>query len=145
MNISYGLLSAVVTSAPTEAVKAPLSLGASLQLAVSGMTIVMIALALLAVLVLIMNKIVPSILGTNKAKPAAPVASAPVVVQKSPEAAAPAPALAPGMAILPANQSQGELNLYDVDDKTAAMIMAIVSDSTKIPLNELYFKSIKSV
>lgn len=41
--------------------------------------------------------------------------------------------------------SAGELRLYDVDEKTAAMIMAIVSDETKIPLSELRFKSIKAL
>jgi len=38
-----------------------------------------------------------------------------------------------------------EVQLYDVDEKTAACIMAIVSDETKIPLAELKFKSIKSI
>lgn len=38
---------------------------------------------------------------------------------------------------------EGELKLFGVDEKTAAMIMAIVSDESKIPLEELYFKSIK--
>ncbi len=37
----------------------------------------------------------------------------------------------------------GELKLYGVDEKTAAMIMAIVSDESQIPLSELRFKSIK--
>jgi len=37
----------------------------------------------------------------------------------------------------------GEVKLYDTDDKTAACIMAIVSDETGIPLNQLIFKSIK--
>ncbi len=37
----------------------------------------------------------------------------------------------------------GELKLYNVDEKTAAMIMAIVSDESQIPLSELRFKSIK--
>ncbi|NMA65530.1 MAG: OadG family protein [Clostridiaceae bacterium] len=41
--------------------------------------------------------------------------------------------------------SAGELRLYDVDEKTAAMIMAIVSDESKIPLSELRFKSIKAL
>jgi len=41
--------------------------------------------------------------------------------------------------------SAGELKLYDVDEKTAAMIMAIVSDESKIPLSELRFKSIKAL
>jgi hypothetical protein len=41
--------------------------------------------------------------------------------------------------------SSGELKLINVDEKTAALIMAIVSDETKIPLSELVFKSIKAV
>jgi len=38
--------------------------------------------------------------------------------------------------------SSGSLKLKDCDEKTAAMIMAIVSDNTGIPLSELVFKSI---
>jgi len=39
----------------------------------------------------------------------------------------------------------GELKLINTDERDAAMIMAIVADSTGIPLNELRFKSIKKV
>lgn len=53
----------------------------------------------------------------------------PVAVQK--------PALAPG--------SAGHVKLYDVPDKEAAMIMAIVADKMQKPLNELRFISIKEV
>ncbi len=38
--------------------------------------------------------------------------------------------------------SSGTLKLKDVDEPTAAMIMAIVSDESGIPLSELCFKSI---
>ena len=41
--------------------------------------------------------------------------------------------------------SNGELNLIGVDEKTTAMIMAILSDELKISLNELQFKSIKLI
>jgi hypothetical protein len=41
--------------------------------------------------------------------------------------------------------SSGTLKLKGCDEKTAAMIMAIVSDNTGIPLSELVFKSIKLV
>jgi hypothetical protein len=41
--------------------------------------------------------------------------------------------------------SAGELKLIGVDEKTAAMIMAIVSHESRIPLSELSFKSIKAV
>ena len=39
----------------------------------------------------------------------------------------------------------GEVALIDVDEKTAAMIMAIVSDEMETPLAELQFKYIKAV
>lgn len=41
--------------------------------------------------------------------------------------------------------SSGSLKLKDVDEPTAAMIMAIVSDESGIPLSELIFKSIKQI
>jgi len=41
--------------------------------------------------------------------------------------------------------STGELKLKNVDEKTAAMIMAIVSHESNIPLSELRFKSIKAI
>lgn len=41
--------------------------------------------------------------------------------------------------------SSGELKLKNVDEKTAAMIMAIVSDESGIPLSELCFKSISAM
>ena len=50
---------------------------------------------------------------------------------------APAPALAPG--------SSGSVKLYNVDDRTAAMLMAIVADELKTPLNELRFVSVREV
>jgi len=37
------------------------------------------------------------------------------------------------------------MKLVNVDEKTAAMIMAIISDESKIPLSELQFKSIRVV
>ena len=37
----------------------------------------------------------------------------------------------------------GELKLINTDERDAAMIMAIVADTTGTPLNELRFKSIK--
>ena len=41
--------------------------------------------------------------------------------------------------------SAGQLKLYDVDPKTAAMLMAITANKTGKPLNELRFISIKEV
>lgn len=52
-------------------------------------------------------------------------------------ASAPAAPVAPG--------SAGHVKLFDVPDKEAAMIMAIVADKMQKPLNELHFISIKEV
>ncbi|MBR0141389.1 MAG: OadG family protein [Ruminococcus sp.] len=41
--------------------------------------------------------------------------------------------------------SAGHVKLYNVPDKEAAMIMAIVADKMQKPLNELHFISIKEV
>ena len=62
--------------------------------------------------------------------------------------AKPAVAAAPAAAASAAAEeefSSGTLKLKGCDEKTAAMIMAIVADDTGIPLSELVFKSIKLV
>ena len=41
--------------------------------------------------------------------------------------------------------SDGHVKLYNVPDKEAAMIMAIVADKMQKPINELHFISIKEV
>ncbi len=64
--------------------------------------------------------------------------------KEEPAKAAPA-AAAPAAAASEEEFSSGSLKLKDCDEKTAAMIMAIVADDTGIPLNELVFKSIKLV
>ena len=51
--------------------------------------------------------------------------------------AAPDAPAAPGTA--------GQLKLYHVDERDAAMVMAIVADSLGKPLNELRFISIREV
>jgi len=47
--------------------------------------------------------------------------------------------------MVPAAGSLGEIDLYNVDDHSAALIMAIVADRLKVPLNTLRFKSIKQI
>ena len=59
--------------------------------------------------------------------------------------AAPAPAAAAPAPVAEEEFSSGTLKLKGCDEKTAAMIMAIVSDNTGIPLSELVFKSITLV
>ncbi|MCH5198767.1 MAG: OadG family protein [Oscillospiraceae bacterium] len=44
---------------------------------------------------------------------------------------------------LPDNESQGNLVLTDVSEEEAALIMAIVSNQSGVPLNRLQFNSIK--
>ena len=44
-----------------------------------------------------------------------------------------------------ADYSAGSVKRYDVPDKTAAMLMAIVADASGIPLGELRFLSIRDV
>ena len=69
-------------------------------------------------------------------------AAASAAAQATAPAAPAAPAAAPKKV---APGSAGELKLYDVEPKTAAMIMAIVANQMGKPLNELRFKSIKEV
>ena len=66
--------------------------------------------------------------------------------EKQPEKAE-APAAAPAAAAAESEEvfSSGSLKLKNCDEKTAAMIMAIVADDSGIPLEELVFKSIKLV
>ena len=55
-----------------------------------------------------------------------------------------APVAAAGIP-MPDGMNNGEVDLIGVDEKTAAVIMAIVSNQTDIPLNRLSFKSIKLI
>lgn len=63
------------------------------------------------------------------------------VADKPQTPTATAPKAAPVQASGPA-ASSGDLELVGVDEKTAAVIMAIVSNKSGIPLNRLQFKSI---
>ena len=60
-------------------------------------------------------------------------------------AVAAAPAAAAAAPVAEEEFSSGTLKLKGCDEKTAAMIMAIVADDTGIPLSELVFKSITLV
>ena len=98
--------------------------------AVLGYLVVFFGLVLLMCVVILMGK---AMAGTNKKAEA-----------KAP-GPAPAPAAPAAPAAPPAPGSAGEGKLFDVPDKEAAMIMAIVADKMGKPLNELRFKSIKEV
>ena len=90
-----------------------------------------LTLALVAVLALVVIIAVIRKAAANKAAVAAEevVEEAPVVAPEAP--------VAPG--------SAGGVKLYNVEPKTAAMLMAIVADKLGKPLNELRFISIKEV
>ena len=75
-----------------------------------------------------------------------------LMADKNKAAAAPAPAPTPAPAAAEGSKSGKGVcmgnrvcELVNVDDKSAAMIMAIVADETGIPLNELRFISIKEL
>lgn len=109
-----------------------LTFGQSLLLSGIGMLVVLLELAILAVMIIILSKALDAVLGGKKPAPAASAAA------PAPVPAAPAPAAAPAAAPRPAG-----LVLENVDEPSAAMVMAIVSDKTGIPLNHLDFHSIK--
>ena len=106
-----------------------INIGTAGLVALTGYLVVFIGLVLLMIVVIIVGKIMTAS-QKKKAQSAAP-AAAPVA------AAAPVGKPAPG--------SAGEVKLYDVPDKEAAMLMAIVADKMQKPVNELRFKSIKEV
>ena len=105
--------------------------------ALLGYAVVFFGLILLMCVVMVMGK---AFMAKDK-KAAAKTAAAKEAVASAPVAA---PAAAP-VAEVPAPGTAGKLKLYDVNPKTAAMIMAIVADKMGKPLNELRFISIKEV
>ena len=107
-----------------------LPVGTAGLIALLGYAVVFVGLIALMVVIIIEGKIAVS--KKEKAAAPAPVAAAP--------AAAPAPVLAAA-----APGSAGEVKLYNVADREAAMLMAIVANKLNKPLNELRFKSIKEV
>ena len=103
--------------------------------AVLGYAVVFFGLILLMGVIIAMSKV---FIAKDKKKAAlADAAKATVAAAPAAPAAAAAPAEAPGAA--------GKLKRYDVEPKTAAMLMAIVADKMGKPLNELRFISIKEV
>jgi Na+-transporting methylmalonyl-CoA/oxaloacetate decarboxylase gamma subunit len=90
------------------------------------MAVVFAVFICLCVIIKILSFVIGSISGNGNKNPDITPASEPAAAEEN----------GPEM-------SCGELKLYDVDERTAAMIMAIVSDESGIPLNELNFKSIR--
>lgn len=107
-----------------------ISVGTAGLVALLGYAVVFIGLIALMVVVMIMGKV----MSAKKTAPAAAPAAATAAPAPAPKAA---PALATGVA--------GECNLYNVGDREAAMLMAIVANKLGKPLNTLRFKSMKEV
>ena len=104
------------------------SLIEGLGYSVLGMSIVFIVLIMLIGVIKIME------IFTNRGKKE----------EAAPEAV-PAAAPAPVSTAKPAPGTAGELKLYNVEERDAAMVMAIVADKLGKPLNELRFISIREV
>ena len=109
-----------------DAASVTLTVGDYILYSVMGICVVFFALALLIAVIKLMTW------EPKKAEPAAAAAAA-----EGGAAATAGKPLAPGTA--------GDLKLYDTDPRDAAMVMAIVADELKKPLNELRFISIKEV
>ena len=101
--------------------KAPMSLPQALLVAFIGIVVVLLELGLLTLIIQILSRVIRAF------------------AKKQPE---PAPA-SPAPAAPAAKSASNTLELEDVDEPTAAVIMAIVSDQCGIPLNRLSFKSIR--
>jgi len=101
----------------------------ALAVSLIGIVTVILILAVIALLIILVSKVIRVIENAANRKKA--VAAS--------EQTASAPAGVP----MPSGMNQGELELVGTDEKTAAIIMAIVSDKSGIPLNRLAFKSIK--
>ena len=106
--------------------------------AVLGYAVVFFGLILLMGVIILMGK---AFMAKDKKAKEAAAATVANMAAASPVPAAPAaPVASPA-----APGSAGQLKLYDVEPKTAAMIMAIVANKMGKPLNELRFISIKEV
>lgn len=110
-----------------------IGLGEAFGYSILGMAIVFAVLIVLMLVIKVMEKFTAR---TNETE----ASNAPV-----PATASAAPAPAPAAPAKPAPGTAGELKLYNVDERDAAMVMAIVADSLGKPLNELRFISIREV
>ena len=105
---------------------------ANLPTALTGFLVVIAMLALIAVVIYVFSKVTYAL--TKKKE----------TVWETGENSSAGINVPSGTPLAEGN-SAGKLDLVDVDEPTAAVIMAIVSDQSGIPLNRLNFKSIKKV
>ena len=103
-----------------------MDIGPAAITALLGYAVVFFGLILLMIVTILLGK---AFVAADKKKAQAPAPAAeaaPIEVKEAPGAA-------------------GKLKLYNVEPKTAAMLMAIVADKLGKPINELRFISIKEV
>ncbi len=105
----------------------------ALFVSVKGILIVMLILTIVAIMVQILSRII------RRIRKAAYERADRKAAKKAAEEAARAAAEAT------AENASDEVELIGTDEKTAAVIMAIVSDESDIPLERLKFNSIKLV
>ena len=94
----------------------------ALLIALSGILTVFAMLGILSIVIMAISKLIPG--------------EKPVKSEAAPASEEGAPLDVP---------YGGTIKLLDVDEKTAASVMAIVSHETQIPLDQLVFKSIKAL
>ena len=109
----------------------PMPLMESIVLSIIGIFIVFLELSILAGIIVLISKIMRKI---TKEKVAPTAKKTPVTNTAPPSAVA-----------VPVATAPHGLTLVDVDEPTAATVMAVVSHQTGIPLNRLDFHSIKGV
>lgn len=124
MNYTFGMLSLF----PFEIISKPgeFGIGNALIVSLTGILVVLSELAILALCITVIGKVIGKI---TKKKP---------VTQDVAEINSEEPSSVSTI-------GDRRVKLIDVDEKTAAMVMALVSHETDIPLDRLDFKSIKKV
>lgn len=112
-------------------IKMPVS--EALLTALVGIITVLVILSLIAVCIMILSKIICTIEAAAQKKGK----------ESANNGASASAAKTSNGEPLPDTKSIGSLELIGTDEATAAVIMAIVSDKSGIPLNRLEFKSIR--
>ena len=108
-----------------------------LMVCVVGIIVVIVELALIAFCITGVSKAINGLTKATKKK---------MKAEANAQTAAPAQTVVSAPAAAPvAVAVKKDPELIDVDEKSAAIIMAIVSDETGIPLERLAFKSIKKI
>ena len=102
-------------------------LGEAFMTSLIGILTVMVILAVIAVLILLVSKLIRTFEASASKRKNQDVPTDTAQVKGTP---------------MPDGMNQGDVELIDTDEKTAAVIMAIVSQQSGIPLNRLSFKSI---